>query len=79
MPSIVSLLPPERSWGGRRCPWRGERRTAGLAKGEAQAVCPETETWGCGGDAGVPLRTVVLSSKSKYTPEEYLVGFPLEL
>ena len=65
--------------GSRRCPWREERRTAGLEKREAQAVCPGTETWGRGGDAGVLLQTVVLSSKSKYSTGEYLVGFPLEL
>ena len=53
--------------------------TAGPGKGEGQAVCPRNRNLGVGGDIGVLLKTVVLSSKSKYSTGEYLFGFPLKL
>ena len=50
-----------------------------LERGRVRQFVPETETCGWGGDIGVLLKTVVLSSKSKYSTGEYLFGFPLKL
>lgn len=62
--------------GSRGCPWEEKRGGQLVLKGGGLgAVCPGTETWGRGWDAGVLLQTV-LSSKSEYSTGEYLVGFP---